>query len=63
LEAGRVRALGALHSLRSKKKHAAGKQQAMHFFSNKEEEKWIEDYVERETAVARKRVEDTEAAV
>jgi hypothetical protein len=28
-----------------------------------EKEKWIQDYVERETAVARKRVEDAEAAV
>jgi hypothetical protein len=31
--------------------------------SNEEKEKWIEDYVERETAGARKRVEDSEAAV
>jgi len=31
--------------------------------SNEEKEKWIEDYVERETAGARKRVEDAEAAV
>jgi len=28
-----------------------------------EEEQWIEDYVERETAVARKRVEDAETAI
>jgi hypothetical protein len=35
----------------------------MHFLSNEEEEKWIEDYVERETAGARKRVEDAEAVV
>jgi len=34
-----------------------------HFLSNEEKEKWIEDYVERETAGARKRVEDAEAAV
>jgi hypothetical protein len=26
-------------------------------------EQWIEDYVERETAVARKRVEDAEPAI
>jgi hypothetical protein len=31
--------------------------------SNEEKEKWIEDFVERETAGARKRVEDAEAAV
>jgi len=35
----------------------------MHFLSNEEKEKWIEDHVERETAGARKQVEDTEAAV
>jgi len=63
LEAERVRALGALRSLRSKKKLAAEKPRETHFLSNEEEEKWIEDYVERETAGARKRVEDAEAAV
>jgi hypothetical protein len=30
----------------------------MHFLSNEEKEKWIEDYVDRDTAGARKRVED-----
>jgi len=35
----------------------------MHFSSNKEKEKWIEHYVERETAGARKWVEDAEAAI
>jgi len=35
----------------------------MHFSNNKEKEKWIEDYVERETAVARKRVQDAETAI
>jgi len=35
----------------------------MHILSNQEKGKWIEDYVERETAGARKRVEDAEAAV
>jgi hypothetical protein len=49
--------------LRSKKKLAAEKRRETHFFSNQETEKWIEDYVERETAGARKRVEDPEAAV
>jgi len=34
-----------------------------HFLSNVAKEKWIEDYVERETAGARKRVEAAEAAV
>jgi len=36
----------------------------MHFLSNEENAKWIENYdVESETAGARKRVEDAEAAV
>jgi len=35
----------------------------MHFSSNEEKEKLIEDYDERETAGARIRVEDAEAAV
>jgi hypothetical protein len=34
-----------------------------HFLSNEETEKWNKDYVQRETAGARKRVEDAEAAV
>jgi len=63
LEAERVRALGALRSLRSKKKLAADKRGETHFISNEQKEKWNEDYVERETAGARKRVEDAEAAV
>jgi hypothetical protein len=49
--------------LRSKKKLVAGKQRETHFLTNEEKGKWIEDYVERETTVARKRVEDAEAAV
>jgi len=63
LEGERVRALGALRSLRTKKKHAAEKRRETHFLSNEEKEKWIAEYVERETAGARKRVEDAEAAV
>jgi len=62
-EAERVRALGALRSLRSNKRLAAETRREMHFLSNEEKEKWIEDFVERETAGARKRVEDAEAAV
>jgi hypothetical protein len=58
LEAERFRALGALRSLRSKMKLAAEKRRETHFLSNEAKEKWIEDYVERETAGARKRVED-----
>jgi len=63
LEAERVRAIGALRSFRSKKKLVAEKRQEKHFLSNEEKEKSIEDYVERETTGARKRVEDAEAAV
>jgi hypothetical protein len=63
LEAERIRTLGALRSLICKKKLAAEKRRETHFLSNEEKEKRIEDYVERETAGARKRVEDAEAAV
>jgi len=63
LEAERVRALGALSSLRSRKKLVAEKKRETHFLSNEEKEQWIEDYVERETVVARKRVEDAETAI
>jgi hypothetical protein len=49
--------------LRSKRKLAAEKRRETHFSSNEQKEKWIEDYVKRETAGARKRVEDAEAAV
>jgi len=63
LETERVRALGALRSLRSKKKLAAEKRRETHYLSNEKKEKWIEDYVERENAGARKRVEGAEAAV
>jgi hypothetical protein len=62
-EAEGIQALGALCSLRSKQKLAAEKRREMHCLSNEEKEKWMEDYVERETAGARKRVEDAEAAV
>jgi len=63
LEAERVRALGALRSLRSKKKLSAEKRQERYFLSNDEKEKWIKDYVQRQTAVAGKRVQDAETAI
>jgi len=63
LEAEWVRALWALRSLQSKKRLAAEKRQETHFVNNEEKEKWIEDYVERETAVARKRVQDAETTI
>jgi hypothetical protein len=63
VEAETIRPLGALRSFRSKKKLAAEKLRETHILSNEEKEKWIEDYVVRGTAGARKRVEDAEAAV
>jgi len=55
--------LGVLRSLRSKKKLSAEERQETHCLSNEEKEKWIKDYVERETAVARQQVQDTETAI
>jgi len=52
-----------VRSLWSKKKLVPEKKQATHILSNEEKEQWIEDYVERETALARKRVEDAETAI
>jgi hypothetical protein len=62
LEAERVRALGALRTLRSKNKLAAKKRWTTHFTSNADRDTWIEDYVERQTAGARMWIEDAEAA-
>jgi hypothetical protein len=42
---------------------AVEKRRETHFLSIEGKEIWIEDYVERETAGARKRVDDAEAAV
>jgi len=44
-------------------KLAAGERQDTHFLSNEDKEQWIKDYVQRETAVARKRVEDAETPI
>jgi len=63
LEAESVRALGALHSLRSKKQLAAEKRQKTHILIIKEKQQWIQDFVERETAVARKRVQGAETVI
>jgi len=54
LEVDRVCALGELRRVRSRKKLAAVKRSETHFLSNEENEQWIEDYMDRETAVARK---------
>jgi len=63
LEAKWVRALVSLRSSRSTKKLAPEKNWETHFSSNEGKEQWSEDYVERETAVGRKRVEDAETAI
>jgi predicted N-acyltransferase len=49
--------------LKSIQKLAAETHRETHFLSHEEKKKWIQDYVERETAGARKRVEDAEAAM
>jgi len=62
-EADGVRALRALCSLRSKKKIATDRRQQTNIMDTKEKENWIQDYVEWETAVARKQVQDAEPAI
>jgi len=54
LEVERVRALGELRSLISKKKLSAEMRRETQFLCHEEKEKWIEYYVERETAGTRK---------
>jgi len=63
IEAERFRALWVVHSMQSRKKLPSEKQWETHFLSHDQNKKWIEDFVERETAVARKQVEDAEAAI
>ena len=62
-EAESVWAPAALHSLRSKMQLVAQKRQATHFLRNTEKEEWLKDYIERETFVARKRVEDKDTVI
>jgi len=63
LEVELDRGLVASRSIRSKKKLSVEKWRVTHISSEKEQEKWIEHYVDRETAVARKRVQDAEIAI
>jgi len=63
LEAERVWTLGALPTLWSKQKLAAEKQRETHCLTIEEIETSIVDYVGRETAGARKWIDDAEAAV
>jgi len=62
-EADRARALGALRRLWSRKKLSADTQRETHFLSNEKNEEWIEDYVDWQTPVARKRVQHAETAI
>jgi len=59
----RVRASWALHSLWSKKKLVPETSHETNLLTNESKEQWIDDYVERETTVARKRVENSETAI
>jgi hypothetical protein len=44
-------------------KLAAEKQREIHISSNEVNDKWIKDYVDRETAGATQRVQDAEAVI
>jgi hypothetical protein len=55
--------LGELRSLPSKKKLLAHTRREMQFLSNKKKDKFNENYVEEETAGARKQFEDAEIAI
>jgi len=63
LEVDWVRALGALRSLTSKETIAVGNGHQTHCISNEVNNLWNQECVERETAVARKRVEYKETAI
>jgi len=63
MEAERVLALEALCSLWSKNKLSVEIREEMDVISNKEKEEWIEGYVERETAFAKKQVQDAERVI
>jgi hypothetical protein len=63
LEAHTVWILRALCSLQFSKMIVAKARREMIFLSNQEKEKWIQHYVQRKTAMARKGVKDTETAI
>jgi len=62
-ETERVWAFGAVHSMRFKTKLAAKTRPEMQVSSIEEKEKRIKDWVQRETAGARQRVKDPDAAI
>jgi len=63
LQSERFWARGALCILGSEEKLWVSHKREMHFLSNAEKDKWIEDDVERGTAVARRLVEDADTAI
>lgn len=63
LQADRLPALGVLRRLEAKPKLSAVKRQETHLSGNNQKEKCIDDYVDRETALAKKRVQDTEIPI
>ena len=63
MEGDRVRAIGTLLNLQFEKKLATWEAQEANYLSYNEMEKWIEDYVERETLMATQRVVDAETAI
>jgi len=63
LDADRVPTIGWLRILRSNMMLAAGREQEKHSSTNEEKEKWINDLVDRKTAVAPVRGEDAEIAI
>jgi hypothetical protein len=58
-----VRPLGALCSLRFKKRYAADLWPEIQFFDQEEKNKWIEKFVEKKMAVIRQRVAEAEVAI
>ena len=63
LEAEQVRGRRTLRSVWSLKQHVAEKRWEMRVLSNKDKAKWIENYADRETTVARTRVVEAETAI
>jgi len=54
---------GGTATLQSEKNLSVEKRRETYILSNEEKEKRFQDYVDRETAVATKRVQDTETAI
>ena len=63
LEAELVQPIGAIRRIRSNTKLAAGIPWETHLLSNEDKENWIEGYVDRETALGSRRVQDAETAI